>query len=65
LLAIGHEDRGTFLAARNLANVNTIQMDQINAYDLLSTRFLLVDKATLSGWLDAQKSAVKTIEEAA
>jgi large subunit ribosomal protein L4 len=59
LLAVAHEDKNTVLSARNIKDIATIQIDQLNAYDLLSRRFLLVEKRALTGWLDGQK---KTIE---
>lgn len=65
LLALqGEKDNNTLLSARNLADIQPIRMDQINAYDLLSRRFLLVDKSVLSAWLEAQKQAL-TAQEAA
>lgn len=68
LLAVageGDKDGNTVLSARNLPQIRTIRMDQLNAYDLLSRRYFLVDKATLTAWLEAQKPAVKEVEEAA
>jgi large subunit ribosomal protein L4 len=65
LLALhGDNDRNTLLSARNIADIQPVRMDQINAYDLLSRRFLLVDKTVLSAWLDQQKQAA-TAQEAA
>ena len=65
LVALAEADRNTALSARNLPDLQTIRIDQLNAYDLLSRRFLLVDRATLIGWLDAQKSAAGAAGEAA
>lgn len=68
LLAVageGDKDGNTVLSARNLPQIRTIRMDQLNAYDLLSRRYFLVDKATLTAWLEAQKPQVNQVEEAA
>lgn len=65
LLAISPADRNTHLSARNLKDIVTIQIDQLNAYDLLSRRFLLVEKAVLAGWIEAQKAAASDNKEAA
>ena len=65
LLALSPEDRTTLLAARNISDVETIRVDQLNAYDLLSNRFLLVQKSALADWLASQKPTVKAVEEAA
>ncbi|MBI1367216.1 MAG: 50S ribosomal protein L4 [Planctomycetes bacterium] len=64
LLAINPQDANTRLSARNVADIQIIHMDQLNAYDLLSRRFVLVDKATLEGWIDSLKSSAN-VEEAA
>lgn len=65
LLALAQNDATTCLSARNISDITIIQMDQLNAYDLLSRRFLLVEKDVLSAYLDAIKSAPAAVEEAA
>ncbi len=67
LLAVNPGDRNTVLSARNIKEIQTIQIDQLNAYDLLSRRFLLVEKSALAAWLEAQKqqSAAGPVKEAA
>lgn len=67
LVVVGNDgDQNTVLSARNLKDICTIRIDQLNAYDLLSRRFLLVERSALTGWLEAQKSARRpAIEEAA
>jgi large subunit ribosomal protein L4 len=65
LLAVGNGDHNTYLSARNLKEVTPIQIDQLNAYDLLSRRFLLVEKSALTGWLDSHKRPVRAKAEAA
>ena len=52
LLALNASDRNTALSARNIEDIETIQIEQLNAYDLLSRRFLLVEKDTLSAFLN-------------
>jgi large subunit ribosomal protein L4 len=56
LLALDRSDINTALSARNIEDVQTIQIEQLNAYDLLSRRFLLVEKDTLSAWLSPSTS---------
>ncbi len=51
LLALHHSDLNTALSARNLQDIQTIQIEQLNAYDLLSRRFLLVEKDALAEYL--------------
>ena len=65
LVALKGGDQNTMLSARNIADVQTIRIDQLNAYDLLSRRFLLVEKEALVGWLDSQKKLGAAAEEAA
>lgn len=60
LLALGNGDQNTYHSARNLKDITAIQIDQLNAYDLLSRRFLLVEKAALSGWLESQARFIPT-----
>lgn len=52
LLAINPADRNTQLSARNIPDITTIQMHQINVFDLLNHRFLLVEQDVLQGYLD-------------
>jgi large subunit ribosomal protein L4 len=65
LVALKGDDSVTQQSARNIADVQTIRIDQLNAYDLLSRRFLLVEKSALVGWLDSQKKLGASAEEAA
>jgi len=64
LLAITEGDANTALSARNIADVEIVQVDQLNAYDMLSRRFLLVEKDALVNWLDSQKSPVPQVSDA-
>ena len=45
----GHEAS----SARNLPSVRVTPVTNLNVYDLLSHRYLLVEKAALQGWIDA------------
>lgn len=65
LLALGPDDRNTLLSARNLPDIQTIRIDQLNTYDLLSRRFLLVEKSALVSWLETQTAKAAKTEEAA
>jgi len=60
LLALDPEDRNTALSARNIEDIQTIRMDQLNAYDLLSRRFLLVARKPFEGWLEANKPGARS-----
>lgn len=62
LVALGSENRNAALSARNLADVDTIRIDQLNVFELLNHRYLVVDRASLQAFLDG--SALKQ-EEAA
>jgi len=62
LIALGSENRNAALSARNLADVDTIRIDQLNVFELLNHRYLVVDRASLQTFLDG--SALKQ-EEAA
>jgi large subunit ribosomal protein L4 len=63
LVAVDSENRNAAVSARNLENVDTIRVDQLNVFELLNHRFLVVDKASMEAFLDG--SAWKTDEEAA
>ena len=63
LLALTGDDQTTLLSARNIADIQTTRIDQLNAYDLLSTRFLLVERGAFERWLTQPAGAEQ--EEAA
>lgn len=65
LVALDGSDHNTALSARNITDVTLIRIEQLNAYDLLSRRFLLVEKDVLIGYLAGLKPTTKKIEEAA
>lgn len=52
LVALSPDNRNTALSARNLENVDTIRIDQLNAFELLNHRYLVVDRASLEAFLD-------------
>lgn len=52
LVALGSANRNAALSARNLPDVDTIRIPQLNAFDLLNHRFLVTDKASLQAFLD-------------
>jgi len=52
LVAINGGNRNAALSARNLENVNTIRIEQLNVFELLNHRYLVVDRASLEAFLD-------------
>ena len=52
LLAVHPDNRNAALSARNLPDVDSIRIRQLNAFDLLNHRFLVTDKASLQSFLD-------------
>ena len=52
LLALETENRMAALSARNLPNVDTTRIDQLNAFELLNHRYLVIDRAGLESFLD-------------
>jgi large subunit ribosomal protein L4 len=52
LLALDPANRNAALSARILQNVDTIRIDQLNAFELLNHRFLVIDRAGLESFLD-------------
>lgn len=52
LLALETENRMAALSARNLPNVDTTRVDQLNAFELLNHRYLVIDRAGLESFLD-------------
>ena len=63
LVAVQEGDLNTALSARNIADCTTILSNQLNAYDLLSKRFVVMEKAALEAFLAGSKTSNK--EEAA
>ncbi len=57
LVALTPKNRNAALSARNLPNVDTIRVEQLNAFELLNHRYLVVDKAALESFLDGTRVA--------
>ncbi|HJO16103.1 MAG TPA: 50S ribosomal protein L4 [Phycisphaerales bacterium] len=53
LLALDMGNRNAALSSRNLANVDVIRIDQLNAFELLNHRYLVVERTSLEAWLAA------------
>jgi large subunit ribosomal protein L4 len=54
LLALNGADTNTALSARNLADVTTILVEQLNVFELLNHRYLVVSKSALQAFLDGK-----------
>ena len=52
LVATSGANRNAALSARNLQDVDIVRIEQLNAFDLLNHRYLVVDKAALMSFLD-------------
>jgi large subunit ribosomal protein L4 len=64
LVATANSNRNAMLSARNCANVDVCRIDQLNAFDLLNHRFLVVDKASLVSFLDGSCFEAPAAKEA-
>jgi large subunit ribosomal protein L4 len=58
LIALAPTNRNAALSARNLSDVDTVRIVQLNAFELLNHRYLVVDKASLQSFLDGSAWAV-------
>lgn len=52
LVALDPGMRSTALSARNIENVDTIRVDQLNVFELLNHRYIVIDRAGLESFLD-------------
>ena len=52
LVALDPANRNAALSVRNLPDVDAIRVDQLNAFELLNHRYLVVTKASLEAFLD-------------
>lgn len=52
LVALENGNRNAALSARNLPGVTSIRADQINVFELLNHRYLIVDRDSLKAFLD-------------
>jgi large subunit ribosomal protein L4 len=59
LLALDEENRNAALSARNLDGVTTCIDKQLNAFELLNHRYVVVTKDSLLAWLDGPSSQTK------
>jgi len=51
LVALGEAGGNEAVSARNLPHVDVARVDQLNVYNLLNHRYLLLDKPSLEAWL--------------
>ena len=63
LVALDGGNENARLSARNIDNVTVTRIEQLNAFDLLNHRFMVVDKASLQAFIDG--SALKGAKESA
>ncbi len=63
LIALDPGNRNAALSARNLPDVDTLRIQQLNAFELLNHRYLVVDKASLLAFLDGSAWSVASQEE--
>jgi len=54
LVALDPANRNALLSARNVEGVSVCRVEQLNAFDLLNHRYLLVDKASLESFLSGE-----------
>ena len=53
LVALSTDNHNAALSARNLPNVTTIRIDQLNAFELLNHRYLVVAKEALESFVNS------------
>lgn len=56
LLALENVNGNEALSARNHADITITQIDRLNAYDILSHRYVLVEKSAMQSYLEKAKS---------
>ncbi len=64
LVALDAADRHAALSARNLPGVDTIRVEQLNAFELRNHRYLIVARAALEAFLDGSGRAAPSSKEA-
>jgi len=57
LVALTDTRVNTARSAANLQHVSLTRIDQLNAFDLLNHRYLIVDQEALTGWLEGTAAA--------
>ncbi len=55
LVALDSGNVNARLSARNLDSVDTIRWDQMNAFELLNHRYLVIEKANLQAFIDSKQ----------
>ena len=63
LLALEGDNREAALSARNIQNVDTIRVDQLNAFDILNHRFLVIERSSLESFIDGSCFAKSSSDE--
>ena len=53
LVAVDPKNRNAMRSARNIEGVDVCRIEQLNAFELLNHRYLVVDKAALQSFLDS------------
>lgn len=63
LVAVGKDgtNDNTRRSARNVENVTLCSVDQLNTYDMLNNRYLVIDKSELEAWLAGPSSQTTKI----
>lgn len=64
LLALSPDNRNGALSARNIPNVDTVRVEQLNAFELLNHRYVVVDKPALESFLNGTAWAKAEMEVA-
>jgi len=52
LVALDAANRNAALSARNIDDVDTVRWDQLNVFEVLNHRFLVIDRSSLESFLD-------------
>jgi len=52
-------------SARNLDHVDVTQVDRLCAFDLLSHRYIIADKASLQAWIERAQAKTRPVDEQA
>ena len=65
LLALDSANRNAALSGRNIENLDTIRVNQLNAFELLNHRYLVIDRAGLESFLDGSCFADSATKEVA
>lgn len=58
LLALNVQNENARLAARNLDDVSMCRADQLNAFEMLNNRYLVIAKSDLEAWLKGPSSQI-------